>query len=378
MTEGALLNDRYQLQETLGTGGMANVYLARDVVLDRPVAIKVLRKEYSANDNFQKQFLLEARAAANLSHPNIVTVHDFGIADNLVYIVMEQIPGKDLKQLIRERGRFTIEQGIPLMIQACAGVGYAHRAGLAHCDIKPHNMLVSKDMRLKVTDFGIARALATIKPGERNDIVWGSPLYFAPEQALGEAPTPASDVYSLGVVMYELLTGTPPFTASTADELARLHISARPLPVSEYVPDIPSLLEEIIMKVLSKEPSARYRTADQLGRVLQKFGTVPDFKAEPEPVPSPAVITVRPEIAERLSPPSQPRPVQQEPAPAPYYQPQYPPQTLPEPAPVYQAEAPAEEIDWVSVGLGLLAVISVGGLIPFWLMVYLSYFPPGR
>lgn len=378
MTEGALLNDRYQLQETLGTGGMANVYLARDVVLDRPVAIKALRKEYSANDNFQKQFLLEARAAANLSHPNIVTVHDFGIADNLVYIVMEQIPGKDLKQLIRERGRFTIEQGIPLMIQACAGVGYAHRAGLAHCDIKPHNMLVSKDMRLKVTDFGIARALATIKPGERNDIVWGSPLYFAPEQALGEAPTPASDVYSLGVVMYELLTGTPPFTASTADELARLHISARPLPVSEYVPDIPSLLEEIIMKVLSKEPSARYRTADQLGRVLQKFGTVPDFKAEPEPVPSPAVITVRPEIAERLSPPSQPRPVQQEPAPAPYYQPQYPPQTLPEPAPVYQAEAPAEEIDWVSVGLGLLAVISVGGLIPFWLMVYLSYFPPGR
>ena len=378
MTEGALLNDRYQLQETLGTGGMANVYLARDVVLDRPVAIKVLRKEYSANDNFQKQFLLEARAAANLSHPNIVTVHDFGIADNLVYIVMEQIPGKDLKQLIRERGRFTIEQGIPLMIQACAGVGYAHRAGLAHCDIKPHNMLVSKDMRLKVTDFGIARALATIKPGERNDIVWGSPLYFAPEQALGEAPTPASDVSSLGVVMYDLLTGTPPFTASTADELARLHISARPLPVSEYVPDIPSLLEEIIMKVLSKEPSARYRTADQLGRVLQKFGTVPDFKAEPEPVPSPAVITVRPEIAERLSPPSQPRPVQQEPAPAPYYQPQYPPQTLPEPAPVYQAEAPAEEIDWVSVGLGLLAVISVGGLIPFWLMVYLSYFPPGR
>jgi len=378
MTEGALLNDRYQLQETLGTGGMANVYLARDVVLDRPVAIKVLRKEYSANDNFQKQFLLEARAAANLSHPNIVTVHDFGIADNLVYIVMEQIPGKDLKQLVRERGRFTIEQGIPLMIQACAGVGYAHRAGLVHCDIKPHNMLVSKDMRLKVTDFGIARALATIKPGERNDIVWGSPLYFAPEQALGEAPTPASDVYSLGVVMYELLTGTPPFTASTADELARLHISARPLPVSEYVPDVPSLLEEIIMKVLSKEPSARYRTADQLGRVLQKFGTVPDFKTEPEPVPSPAVITVRPEIAERLSPPSQPRPVQQEPAPAPYYQPQYPPQTLPEPAPVYQAEAPAEEIDWVSVGLGLLAVISVGGLIPFWLMVYLSFFPPGR
>jgi serine/threonine protein kinase len=160
MTEGALLNDRYQLEEVLGSGGMANVYRARDVVLDRPVAIKVLRKEYSSNENFQKQFWLEARSAANLSHPNIVTVHDFGSADDLLYIVMEHVPGKDLKQLVRERGRFPFEQAIPLLIQACAGVGYAHRAGLVHCDIKPHNMLVSKDMRLKVTDFGIARALA--------------------------------------------------------------------------------------------------------------------------------------------------------------------------------------------------------------------------
>ena len=377
MNEGPLLNDRYQLQETLGTGGMANVYLARDVVLDRPVAIKVLRKEYSANENFQKQFLLEARAAANLSHPNIVTVHDFGIADNLVYIVMEHIPGKALKQLIRERGRFPIEQGISLMIQACAGVGYAHRAGLVHCDLKPHNILISKDLRLKVTDFGIARALATIKPGERNDVVWGSPLYFAPEQAAGEAPTPASDVYSLGVVMYELFTGTPPSTASTADELARLHISARPLPISEYVPDIPARLEEIVMKVLSKEPSARYRTADQLGRVLQRFGTMPEVKPEAEQTSSPPVINVRPEIADRLSPPSQPRP-QPEPEPMEHYQPQYPPQTLPEPATNLRAESTAEDIDWVSIGLGFLALLFVGGLVPFWRMVYLPFFPPGR
>lgn len=378
MTEGALLNDRYQLQEVLGSGGMANVYRARDVVLDRPVAIKVLRKEYSTNENFQKQFWLEARSAANLSHPNIVTVHDFGSADDLLYIVMEHISGKDLKQLVRDRGRFPYEQGIPLIIQACAGVGYAHRAGLVHCDIKPHNMLVSKDMRLKVTDFGIARALATIKPGERNDIVWGSPLYFAPEQASGEAPTPASDVYSLGVVLYEILTGTPPFTASTADELARLHISARPLPISEYVPDIPPSLEEIVMKVLSKEPAARYRTADQLGRVLQKFGTAPApaiVKPKSEPVSAPPVITIKQDIAERLSPPSQPQP-QLESTPQ-YYQPPYPPQTIqPEPVPSYQAEVPAEPIDWIAVGLGLLAVLAWGGLIPFGLMIYLSYFPP--
>ena len=372
MEEGTLLNNRYQLLEKLGSGGMANVFRARDPVLDRIVAIKVLRKDYSSNPDFQSNFRMEARAAANLSHPNIVTVHDFGFADNLLYIVMEHIPGKDLKQLIRERGRFTVEVGIPLIIQACAGLGYAHRAGLVHCDVKPHNMLVSPDGRLKVTDFGIARALATIAIGERTDIVWGSPLYFAPEQAQGEAPSPASDVYSIGVVMYELLCGTPPFTASTPDELARLHISARPIPIREYIPDIPTALEEIIMKVLSKEPSARYRTADQLGRVLQKFGTqrdapIPVILPAPEPV-----VTLSPEIVDRLPAKDRPLPPRQEPAPRQYTQPYASPLDSPEPASAF------EEIDWVTVGLSLLALAAVGGLIPFWMMIYFAYNPPIR
>ncbi len=241
MTDPTLLNDRYQLLEKLGSGGMAEVFRARDLMLDRYVAIKVLRQDYSNNPDFQNNFRMEARAAANLSHPNIVTVHDFGFANNLLFIVMEFIPGKDLKQLIRERGRFSVETGIPLIIQACAGLGYAHRAGIVHCDVKPHNMLVSPDGRLKVTDFGIARALATMTPGEKTDVVWGSPLYFAPEQARGEALSPASDVYSIGVVMYELLCGTPPFTASTPEELARLHISARPIPIREYIPPHPRI-----------------------------------------------------------------------------------------------------------------------------------------
>ncbi|MCZ2127010.1 MAG: protein kinase [Anaerolineales bacterium] len=379
MAESVLLNDRYQLEEALGSGGMANVYRARDVVLDRLVAVKVLRKEYSDDENFQKQFWLEARSAANLSHPNIVTVHDFGVANGLLYIVMEYIDGKDLKRLIRERGRFPYEQGIPLMIQACAGVGYAHRAGLVHCDIKPHNMLVSKDMRLKVTDFGIARALATIKPGERSDVVWGSPLYFAPEQAVGEAPTPASDVYSLGITLYELLAGAPPFTASSADELARLHISARPLPLSEYVPDIPPALEEIVMKVLSKEPAARYRTADQLGRVLQKFGTAPPPAPKQTPASAPTVITVNPEIAERLTHSGAPAPqyVQPEVAPQPYQIPYSPPITRTGPAPAYREEEEyVPQIDWITIGLGLLALLAWGGLLPFGLAIYFSYFPP--
>jgi eukaryotic-like serine/threonine-protein kinase len=366
MTDPTLLNDRYQLLEKLGSGGMADVFRARDLMLDRYVAIKVLRKDYSNNTDFQANFRMEARAAANLSHPNIVTVHDFGFSDNLLFIVMEFIPGKDLKQLIRERGRFSVETGIPLIIQACAGLGYAHRAGLVHCDVKPHNMLVSPDGRLKVTDFGIARALATMSPGEKTDIVWGSPLYFAPEQARGEALSPASDVYSIGVVMYELLCGTPPFTASTPSELARLHASARPIPIREYIPEIPTALEEIIMKVLSKEPSARYRTADQLGRVLLKFGTLPDA-----PVSNPV-----PELVEE-----KPQPLRVDPAPIQFTQPEplpYSPRITEPEAPVAEAESAFEEIDWAMVGLALLALLAVGGLIPFWMMVYFAYNPPIR
>ncbi|MCC6259550.1 MAG: serine/threonine protein kinase [Anaerolineales bacterium] len=364
MDAGLLLNNRYQLLEQLGSGGMAEVFRARDLMLDRNVAIKVLRRDFSGNEDFQNNFRQEARAAANLSHPNIVTVHDFGFAEDLLFIVMEYIPGKDLKQLIRERGRYTVEEAIPLIFQACAGIGYAHRAGLVHCDVKPHNMLVSADGRLKVTDFGIARALSTILPGEKTDIVWGSPLYFSPEQAKGEAPSPASDVYSLGVVLYELLSGTPPFTASSADELARLHISARPIPIREYVPDIPNALEEIIVKVLSKEPAARYRTADQLGRVLKTFGTQRNA-----PMAEPAL---QPEIVNRLP--------AREPISTPRQIPAHAQIQTPEPAPHPQEEIASafEEIDFLFWGLLFVAMAAVLGLFPFWFWVFLAWFPPVR
>jgi serine/threonine-protein kinase len=344
---------------------MADVFRARDLMLARDVAIKVLRKDYSANPDFQDRFRQEARAAANLSHPNIVTVHDFGLTDDLLFIVMEHVPGKDMKSLLRQRGRFSVEEAIPLIVQACAGIGYAHRAGLVHCDVKPHNIIVTPDRRVKVTDFGIARALATIMPGERTDMVWGSPQYFSPEQAAGEAPSPASDVYSLGVVLYEMLSGTPPFTARTPEEMARLHVNARPLPISEYVPDIPPALEEIIAKVLSKEPSARYRTADQLGRVLQVFGTKQE-EIQESPVPG-----IEPSIASRLPTreiASRPRAGVSASTPTPS-RPIAAPPTDPEPAPA------STEIDWASVGLGLLALIAVGGLIPFWMLVYFTYNP---
>jgi serine/threonine-protein kinase len=355
MESGALLNKRYQLLEQLGTGGMSNVYRARDLMLERSVAIKVLHENYSKDPAFQERFKMEARAAANLSHPNIVTVHDFGFDFGQLFIVMEYIPGKDLKSVLRQRGRFTVEDGIPIVVQACAGIGYAHRAGLVHCDIKPHNMILTPDARLKVTDFGIARALSTIQPDERADVVWGSPQYFSPEQATGEAPSPSSDVYSLGIVLYEILTGALPFNAPTSDELARMHLEDQPIPISEYIPDVPQALEQIVLKVLSKEPSARYRTADQLGRVLLKFGTQRDS-------PPAAALTLTPEAATTYQQPEPPPPFVE------------PVQAAPQPAYTTPASA-SPEIDWATIGLALLALISVGGLIPFWIYIYFLYNP---
>jgi len=349
MKAGDLLNQRYQLLERLGSGGMAEVYRARDLMLERSVAIKVLRADYSSDKEFQERFRQEARAAANLSHPNIVTVHDFGLDNGQLFIVMEHIPGTDLKSLLRKRGRFTVEEAIPLMVQACAGIGYAHRAGLVHCDVKPHNLLIAPDHRLKVTDFGIARALSTIRPGDREDVVWGSPQYFSPEQARGQAPSPASDVYSLGVVLYEMLTGTLPFNAATADDLAHMHIHSHPHPLGEYLPDIPPMLEQIQSKILSKEPSARYRTADQLGRVLMRFGTLREF--------TPPRLALTPEAVNHFEEP--------------------PVASTPDPMPVAAFEPPSLDldIDWATIGLGLLALFAVGGLIPFWMWVYFTWNP---
>jgi eukaryotic-like serine/threonine-protein kinase len=361
MNEGMLLNNRYQLLERLGSGGMSDVFRARDLMLERSVAIKVLHEDYSNDAAFQQRFRQEARAAANLSHPNIVTVHDFGLDHGQLFLVMEYIPGKDLKTILRQRGRFSVDEAIPLMVQACAGIGYAHRAGLVHCDVKPHNMIVTPDARLKVTDFGIARALSTIMPDERADVVWGSPQYFSPEQAAGEPPSPASDVYSLGVVLYEVLTGALPFTAPSSEELARMHLEAAPIPPSEYVPDIPSALEQIVLKVLSKEPAARYRTADQLGRVLLRFGTQRDERAA---------------TALNLTPPVS-APTYQRPEPVPPSLPtvtQTPAVHAPEPA-YSEPEFSMPDIDWTSVGLGLMALIAVGGLIPFWIYIFFLYNP---
>ncbi|MCD4801716.1 MAG: protein kinase [Anaerolineales bacterium] len=327
-----VLNDRYQLDKQLGEGGMAIVYQASDLMLERTIAVKILRKDFSKSKAFQERFKEEARAAANLTHPNIVTVHDFGFDNDRLFIVMEHVPGTDLKQIIKKSGALPADHASRLFIQACAGIGYAHRAGLVHCDIKPHNMLVTPDHRLKVTDFGIARALASVKHDEQSQAIWGSPAYFSPEQAAGRAPSPASDVYSLGIVLFEMLTGELPFTDPSPQELALLHRYEAPPSAREMNPEISAELEEIIVKVLSKEPSSRYRTADQLGRIVISFTEMLDSQIQVE-IPAPL-----PEDKDLQA--------------------------------ILNLENKKTSKQWLTILLGLLSLITVGGLIPFWIWVY--------
>jgi serine/threonine-protein kinase len=271
---------------------------------------------------------------------------------------MEYVPGTDLKSLLQSQGRYTLEQALPLILQACAGLGYAHRAGLIHCDVKPHNMIVSPDARLKITDFGIARALSTIDPDKQASVIWGTPQYFSPEQASGKSLTPASDVYSLGVVMYEMLTGRLPFIGSTAEELSALHRSAPPPDPHQFNPDISPTMERIIQKVLSKEPSARYRTADHLGRVLMSTQQPGIIQTQVSELPVQHLLNTS-------------LPTSTAPVPGVMIQ-----QVRPTPNPSEDLHKPLSiGLDWITWALALLALIAVGGLIPLWLWVYLLYFP---
>ena len=264
---GTLFADRYRLERKLGSGGMADVWLAEDQELGRRVAVKILHERYSNDEQFVERFRREATHAAGLSHPNIVSIFDRGVADGSYYIVMEYIEGRTLKELVVTRGPCPVPVAISYTRQILAALRYAHRNGIIHRDIKPHNVLVDREGRVKVADFGIARAGAS-EMTEAGSIV-GTAQYLSPEQARGAPVDESSDLYSTGIVLYELLTGTVPFTGETPVEIAMKHLSQTPEPPSTRRAEIPHDLDLVVLRALAKEPADRYRSAGDLDRDLE-------------------------------------------------------------------------------------------------------------
>jgi eukaryotic-like serine/threonine-protein kinase len=264
----SLFDGRYRIVRKLGAGGMANVYLAEDQELGRRVAIKILNERHANDDQFVERFRREAKNAAALTHPNIVSIYDRGEAEGTYYIAMEYLDGRSLKELIVSRGPAPVNVALEYARQILAALRFAHRHGIVHRDIKPHNVLVDAEGRLKVTDFGIARAGAS-QMTEAGSIV-GTAQYLSPEQAHGANVDQRSDLYSLGVVLYELLTGTAPFHGDTPVEIAMKHLSHAPEPPSALRPDIPQELDWVVTRALAKDPEDRYQSAEEMDADLER------------------------------------------------------------------------------------------------------------
>ena len=338
ISKGQVLSGRYRLLSLVGEGGMALVYKAHDQELDRTVAIKVVRPEYDTGDAFRR----EARASARLPHPNIVTVYDVRQDGNLHYIVMEYVEGWNLKELIETEAPFRLGRAIDILSQVCRAAHFAHKQGIIHCDLKPQNVLVLPDGQAKVTDFGIARVFSAVSPRQRGK-VWGTPYYVSPELISGKTLTPASDVYSVGVMFYEMLTGKLPFVGPSAAEIARQHVLNAPLPAQQHNPRIPRYVQQILDRTLAKDPASRYGTAEQLGRLLIAYKQRGEAVTQPlQPPPATDASS-----AERVPPG---------------------PSTMLAPTVSQPQSRPG--VDWLMLLLGGLAFVAVTGLLPLWGAVF--------
>jgi serine/threonine-protein kinase len=304
-----VFNDRYQLIKKIGEGGLAEVYQAQDMALGRMVAVKVLRTQYTRDPNFLVNFHREAQSAAKLSDATIVTVYDFGQAEGRPYIVLEWIAGSDLRTIIDDQGSVPLEQALEYAMQVCTAVGTAHRAGLVHGDLKPGNILITPTNQAKVTDFGLARALgaSAMDQMDEDEVVWGTPAYFAPEQASGGMVLPTTDVYAIGIILYEMLTGRVPFIGVDDQEVARKQLYEAHIPADQINPHIPAPVARIIDAAMAKNRNERFLTADHLREALQTYKQG-DFNASHNQTPISAVVGTPLQNAGYIAPPPPPPP----------------------------------------------------------------------
>ena len=267
--QGLILDNRYKIISKIGVGGMADVFKGEDTLLGRPVAVKILHSNFAGDDDFVARFKREAQAAGKLSHPNIVSMYDVGFDQGYHYIVMEYIEGETLKEYITRHERISIDNAVKFTIAIAEGLEHAHAMGIVHCDIKPHNVLITKQGRIKVTDFGIARAMNAGTTIMYTNSIMGSAHYLSPEQASGKPVNGSTDIYSLGAVLYEMLTGRVPYEGETPISVALKHVRERLIPPTRYNPSIPTLLEAAVIKALAKRPEERFSNITEMIAALR-------------------------------------------------------------------------------------------------------------